>query len=154
MSHARQQIREAVGTLLSAAMVSYRHVFNSRLPRARDVLPYALVYTPSENSTKITIHPPAIIQRDIDLVTQLFVRLTNDTATHEETMDAAAAEVETKLTQAIVSTALGGKVKLFALQSTDSEIITEDENSRTYATISLGWLVQVNTVEGSPETLI
>ena len=154
MAHARKQVRDTIKTLLDVSMVNYRHVFNSRLPRARDVLPYVLVYTPSEASTKMTIHPPAIIQRDIDLVTQLFVRLTNDTATHEETMDAAAAEVETKLTQAIVSTALSGKVKLLALQSTDSEIITEDENSRTYATITLGWLVQVNTVEGSPETLI
>ena len=154
MAHVRKQIRDAVKTLLDVSMSEYRHVFNSRLPRARDVLPYVLVYTPSETSTQLTIHPPAIIQRDINLVTQLFVRLTNDTETHEETMDAAAAEVETKLTGAIVSTALSEKVKLFTLQATDSEIITEDENSRTYATITLQWLVQVNTVEGSPETLI
>jgi hypothetical protein len=62
--------------------------------------------------------------------------------------------VETKLTQAVVSAALSEKVKLLALQATDSEIITEDENSRTYAAITLSWLVQVNTIEGIPETLI
>ena len=154
MAHIRKQIRDAVKTLLDASKSNYRHVFNSRIARDRDVLPYALVYTPSENTTKITIHPPAIIQRDIDLIVQLFVRLTNDTETHEETMDAAASEVETKLTQAILNTAMSDKVKHLELQATDSEIITEDETSRTYATITLGWLVRVNTLEGSPETLI
>ena len=152
MSHARRQVREAVGTILSDAPSNWRRVFETRMAPMRDVLPYLLVYIESELTDPITVHPTALIHRDMNLIVRGHVRIPDD-ETVEDEMDAVAAEIETKLTQAALNTQLSSKLKSIYLVSSDTEIVT-DENDRTYAAIALTWRVRVTTSEGAPETLI
>ena len=153
MSHVRKQIRVAAETILSLSMVNYKHVFMSRIERSRDVMPYLLVYTPTELMTPKIIHPVPFYDRGILLIVQGKCRMTNDNLTFEDTMDEIATEIESKLTTSAMNSELSNKIKSIVLQTTDSEIV-EDDNERTSATITLGWQVLVNTNEGDAETFI
>ena len=108
MSHARQQVREAVGTVLGDTNTPYwNKVLESRITTDRDILPYLLVFIESETSTMLTIHPTPILERDMALSIQAHVRIPPDLETFEDTLDNVAAQVESKLTFANLKAQLG-----------------------------------------------
>ena len=152
MAHARKQLRDAVVTLLSAAPVKWRHVFNTRFAPTRDVTPYLLVFIESEISTAQDLHSGFLQQRDMNLSIHGHLRVVEGEDL-EDAMDAMAVEIEKTLTQTDLKAALGNKLKILELIASSSEIVIDD-NERTYAEIALGWRVQLFTTEGDPETLV
>lgn len=153
MAHARTQIRDAVGTLLSASTAGlWKTVIKSRLIPQRDTFTFVLVFTENELTEEQEIHPFPVIDRQISLTTKAYLRITDDELI-ETQMDNVAIEIEKILTMDALNTALSGKLKSIALESSSMNV--EDyENDRTAAVIALDWLVRVMTVEGDPETLI
>ena len=153
MSHVRKQVRDAVGTLLSAAPVKWQRVFKARSAPARDVLPYLLVYIADENSDAQDIHAGFLQLREMTLSVSGRVRIVEGEAL-EDSLDAMAAEIETTLTTTALKAQLGNKLKHLELVSSRPDDDATDEHERTYAEIALDWRVQVHTAEGAPETLI
>ena len=99
MSHARQQVREAVATLLKVSPVTWGLVFETRIPPSRAVMPYLLVFSDGEAVDSLTVNMAGIYFRDLSLAVAGRLRLpgNNDTETIEDRMDALAAEVESRL---------------------------------------------------------
>lgn len=148
--HVRQQVREAVGAVLSTG--SWNHVFESRIPPQRDVLPYLLVYVESESSENLTIHPQVIQSRQMILSVRGNDRIA-DNEYVEDAVDALAEEIEQALTHNALNAALGGQLKSIELTNTFIDNV-EDDDERQYFSIGLDYLVTVHTLEGQPETLI
>lgn len=151
MSHVRKQIRDAVGALLSAS-TEIDAVFKTQIKPARDIWRIALVYTKSEQSEALVIHPTQLIERVVGLTVKVFQKFTDDEDV-EDYLDVIASDVETRLTYSALNSALSGNLKSIVLTSSDSDI-EEDENQRTAAVLTLEWEVRIHTVEGSPETMI
>lgn len=155
MTHARQQIREAAATLLKAAPVAWGTVFETRIPTARAVLPYLMVFSDGEAIAGTIANSPDIHERDLSLVVAGRLRLpgNNDTETVEDRMDALAAEVETTLTFAALVATLT-QLKGLHLASTEMVVVLNDDDAPQYAEVTLSFTARYYTQEGSPATLI
>lgn len=154
MSHARQQIRDAVATLLNAAPSSYRRAYNTRIQPMQQVWPYLLVWIGTESVTLETIHPGVLLNRVAILTVEARLQvLQRETETMESRMDEIAAEIETTLTvsalQAIVD------VKDISLADSSFDVVMNDEDgSISFALLTMNFAVNYYTVDGSPEILV
>lgn len=155
MSHARQQIREAVATLLKVTATTWGQVFETRIPTARAVMPYLLVFSDGEASEAISPMAPGVYLRDLNLVVAGRLRLpgNNDTETIEDRMDALAAVVEARLTFAALLSPLP-QIKGLRLASTEQVVVIDDQSAPQYAEVTLAFVARYATAEGAPETLI
>lgn len=151
MAHAREQVRDAVDTLLSASPTEWQIVFNSRIAPARDVTPYLLVYIESETTEPLDIHPGYTMMREMMLTVKARTRVIEGEQL-EDKLDAMAEEIEQTLTTTALRAAVP-KLKTLTLIGSNSDLV-EDENERTFAEVALDWRVQVMTNEGVPETLV
>lgn len=154
MTHARQKIREAVARLLAASPVAWSSVTKSRIASTQQIWPYLMVFAESEQSAQSTQTDPCIYDREVTITVVGMLKLpgTGDTYTIEDRMDAAAAEIESKLTQS----ALRGTVPsigALTLAGTSMEVVLEDDGI-DHAEVILQWRISYATEEGSPETLI
>lgn len=153
MSHVRQQVRETAGTVLSASVAGlWNHVFETRIKPSRRIEPFLMVFVGPELSSYQTVHPTPLVAREMTLAVRGFLRITDDEAI-EDNVDNMASEIEKVLTFDAMNTELSSKLRSLELQSSNFEISTDD-NDRTSAVLSLDFLVQVMTIEGSPETLV
>lgn len=155
MTHARQQVREAVATLLKATPSTWGQVFETRIPSTRAVLPYLMVFSDGESAEPISPNSAGIYLRDLNIVVAGRLRLpgNNDTETVEDRMDALADEVETKLTFAALLAALA-QIKGLHLASTEMSVVTDEQGAAQYAEVTLAFVARYATAEGSPATLI
>ena len=154
MSHARQQVRDALVTLLNSAPSSYRRAYNTRIPPMQQVWPYLLVWTDSETVTEQTIHPSSLQLRDMNLAIEARVQLPQrETEVLETRMDTVAAEIETKLKLSTMQTSLA-HVTNFVLTDTRMELAVDQDDVPAYGAITLNYVISYTTVEGSPETLV
>lgn len=155
MSHARQQIREAVATLLRVTPTTWGTVFETRIPTSRAVLPYLMVFSDGESSEDSDVNYSSIYQRDLNIVVSGRIRLpgNNDTETVEDRMDALASEVETKLTFATMLATLT-QLKSLRLTSTEMVVVIDDQESPQYAEVTLNYVLQYFTAEGTPTVLV
>ena len=155
MSHARQQVREAVATLLKVSPVTWGPVFETRIPSSRAVLPYLLVFSDGESVEAISVNSPGVYLRDLNVIVAGRLRLpgNNDTETVEDKMDALASEVETKLSfSAMVATL--SQLKSIRLASTEMSVIVNEDDAPQYAEVTLAFVAQYATAEAAPTTLI
>lgn len=146
--HMRQQIRESVAKILDAKPDNWQRVFKQREALARSVMPYLLVYTPNEPSQPLTLHQPFLLQRDLNLIVQGHVRLSNPEDV-EELFDTLALEVEQKLTLAKLKAEVA-KISGLVLLNTQSDIVINDAAERMYGELTMTWQVQYHTTEGNP----
>ena len=154
MSHARQQVRDALVTLLNATPSSYRRAYNTRIPPMQQVWPYLLVWTDSETVTEQTIHPSSLQLRDMNLAIEARVQLPQrETEVLETRMDTVAAEIETKLKLSTMQTSLA-HITDFVLTDTRMELAVDQDDVPAYGAITLNYVISYTTVEGSPETLV
>ena len=143
MSHARQQIREAVATLVTGLTTTGGNVFQSRVYRLQaSELPALLVYTNSETVERS--HMTSGLVRELTLrVEGIAKALVNI----DDTLDTIGAEVEA---------ALGGQepagVEDLVLQSADVTINGEGEQQ--VGAIVMDYLVRYRTNEAAPETIL
>ncbi len=155
MSHARQQVREAVATLLKVSPVTWGLVFETRIPPSRAVMPYLLVFSDGEAVDSLTVNMAGIYFRDLSLAVAGRLRLpgNNDTETIEDRMDALAAEVESRLSFSALL-ALLPQIKGIQLTNTEMVVVTDDQDSPQYAEVTLSFTARYATAEAAPETLI
>lgn len=108
MSHARTQIRNAAGAILTGLATTGANVFvNRRRPVGNANLPCLLVYCDDEpNIEKMTAGKPKRLQRDLKLIVKGLVK-SGDAL--EDTLDDIAKEVEVAIAADLT---LGGLVKL------------------------------------------
>lgn len=154
MTHARQQIREAVATILSRNPVAWKSVLKQRMEPDRVLWPYLLVFDTPETSDPSTVSDPCIYAREMTLITKGMLRLpgTGDMQTIEVQMDDLAGEIEVKLTQSTLRASIV-QIQSLYLAGTDKDIVErETETGITYhAEVVLSWRISYATEEGSPE---
>ena len=154
-NHARQQIREAVATLLRVTPSTWGAVFETRLPTSRAVMPYLMVFSDGDAVDSISVNSAGVYFRNLSLVVAGRLRLpgNNDTETVEDRMDALAAEVETKLTFAALLATLT-QIKGLSLVSTEMVVVTDEQDAPQYAEVTLAFVARYATAEGAPTALI
>lgn len=154
MSHARQQIREAVAAILRANPVTWTTVTETRIASSMQIWPYLMVFAESDQSQPATVDSPYVYSREMTLTVAGMLRLdgTGDTQTIEDQMDAVAAEIETKLTQSALYAALPG-VQSLSLASTIMQVIQEIDGV-DHAEVITSWRIGYATLEGSPDSLM
>jgi hypothetical protein len=152
--HARKQIRDAVGVLLRAGKSpNWNHVISERLLAQRQLWPYVMVYSESDIGDP-NVNNPAAQLRELSLIIRWVDKLpgNNDRYTIEDKMDAAAAEIETRLTTTAMVAQLS-LVKQFTLVDTALDVVeVDDEPDR--AELTLNWQIVYATMEGNPVVLI
>ena len=161
MAHARQTIREAIGTILAVATpTNWAKVYETRVTTSRQIWPLLMVFATDETAERMGIGSTGIYDKsvNISIVGMLKMPGTGDgtsmAETVEDRMDAMAAEIETKLTITTL-TAIVAKAKTLALQSTGMDVVTnEADGSISHAELTQVWQVTYDTAEGAPETLI
>lgn len=156
MSHVRQQIREAVTTLLNASTHSkWTRAYETRIPSARQVWDYIMVYPSDEPVVAELIHSPNIYTREMTLnvIGMLKMPGNTDTQTIEDKMDAMAVDIETRLTFSALSAVVSG-VEAFYLVSSSMDVIVTDDDKVDHAELSTVWRVGYSTAEGAPQTFI
>ena len=151
MAHPRQQIREAVGVILSASPTNWKTCEETRIAPRRAIMPYLSAYCDVETLTPLSIHSPVVYQRDVNLTVVGNVRLAQDAEQFEDDLDNVQQEIEQTLTLTALQSQVSG-VKSLILESSDTEIVDDDD--KIYAAVTLTFTVRVNTLEGVPETLI
>lgn len=150
--HARQQIREAVATVLSRGSVSWKSVTQTRIPSNRQIWPYLMVFAESEVSSQSTVNDPCIYEREVTITVAGMLKMPTDTSIIEDRMDECAAEIEQKLTQSALRGELQ-QIQSLTLISTSMEVVQE-EDGIDHGEVITSWRIGYSTLEGSPDTLI
>lgn len=158
--HARQTIREAVASILATTPINWASVLQTRIATTRQIWPFLMVYATDEQAEQVLIHPVGLYDRTVTINVAGMLKMpgtgdgSGNMETVEDRMDAIAAEIETKLTNTSLKTAVP-KVQTLALQSTDMEIVVNDEDgSVSHAALTLAFVITYTTNEGLPEILI
>lgn len=155
MTHACEQISAATAGLLSNTPTVWGEVFETRLPSARAVMPYLLVFDDGEPLDAIAPLAPGIYQRDLNLVIAARLRLpgNNDTETVERKINTVLADIETRMTfQALLATL--PQLKGLRLVSVEKVVVTNQDDTPQYAELTLIYVARYYTAEGAPETMI
>ena len=146
MAHARQAIREQVGTTLTGLSTTGSNVFQSRVyPLQESNLPALLIYTKEESSEAIVMGSNRVIERELTLAVEAYVKTNSNS---DDTIDTIAEEVETAIG---ADSTLNNKAKDVFLVSTDINYVGEGENPVAVAT--LNFLVSYCTDENDPSQL-
>jgi hypothetical protein len=146
MAHARQTIREQVGTTLTGLSTTGSNVFQSRVyPLQESNLPALLIYTKEESSEAIVMGSNRVIERELTLAVEAYVKTNTNS---DDTIDTIAEEVETAIG---ADSTLNNKAKDVFLVSTDINYVGEGENPVAVAT--LNFLVSYCTDENDPSQL-
>lgn len=150
MSHARQQIRDAVATAVTGLSITGANVSKTRMFRfENDECPALSVYTLSEEIERDTMKPSRL-RRILRVAVQIAVKQTDAI---DAEIDDIAVEVETALEAAHAGGAgVWSQILDFAL---DSATITMSGDGDTRALgMVLAYTAVYRTVEGAPETII
>jgi hypothetical protein len=146
MAHARQTIREQVGTTLTGLTTTGSNVFQSRVYPLQDSnLPALLIYTKEESSDAIVMGSNRVIERELTLAVEAYVKTNSNS---DDTIDTIAEEVETAIG---ADSTLNNKAKDVFLVSTDINYVGEGENPVAVAT--LNFLISYCTDENDPSQL-
>ena len=148
MAHARQQIREAVGTALASLTTTGANVFESRVYElAQDDLPALRIYTNSEGDIEgLQLGDPIQQRRNLELVVEGVARATSDM---DDTLDDIAEEVEVALAADIT---LGGLVHSVYIDNTEIEMSAEGDQPVGVARMTFAVDYTVNS--NAPGTLL
>lgn len=146
MAHARQAIREQVGTTLTGLSTTGSNVFQSRVYPLQDSnLPALLIYTKEETSDAIVMGSNRVIERELTLAVEAYVKTNTNS---DDTIDTIAEEIETAIG---ADSTLNNKAKDVFLVATDINYVGEGENPVAVAT--LNFLVSYCTDETNPSQL-
>ena len=94
-NHLRQQIREQIGTTLTGLTTTGSNVFQSRVYQLEDSnLPALLIYTKSEESEPVVIGSNRLLERNLTVVVDCYVKATTN---FDDSVDTICKEVETAI---------------------------------------------------------
>ena len=146
-NHIRQQIRERVGTVLTGLTTTGSNVYQSRVyPLQETNLPALLIYTKTETSEPLVIHTDRLLERNLSLVVEAFVKANSN---FDDTVDTIAKEVEEAMA---ADTTINGLAKDAFLESTDIDFNSEAENPVGFA--SLTFLIKYYVLETNPDVAV
>jgi hypothetical protein len=146
MAHARDQIRDAVLAAVTGLTTTKKHVFASRVHPITDAeLPCLLVFTRSESSVPVTMHPPRRFERVLTVMVEGYVKMTTG---YDDRLDRIAVEVETALYN---NPSLNGLVRDIFLSDTEIKLVGDGE--MPVAVVSMSFAAKYHTLENDPETL-
>jgi hypothetical protein len=154
MTHARQQIREAVATILSRSPIAWKTVLKQRKEPDRVLWPYLMVHTPSDDPVAASVNSSSVQLFACDLLIEGRLRLpgNGDMATIEEQFDAMGTEIQTKLTFPALLAQIPG-IKSLSPPRTNTDVLP-DEDDVYFGQIVLSYTVGYAILEGIPGTLI
>lgn len=150
MSHARQQIRDAVATAVTGLATTGSNVFKTRVHKLeQQSLPAVIVYTLQEDAQRETLSPrkqSRMVRVALDIAVQQI-----DAA--DAALDMIAAEIEVALEAAWQSRAgVWDFIRDITLNST--AIAMTGEGEQRALGMVLTYTCNYRTLEGAPETLI
>lgn len=154
MAHIRETIVAGIAALLSDNPTTWKLVFESRMPVARDVLDYLLVFIDSEICELATVARYPDLDRDMAIHIVAYTRIPQNHVGLEAKIDDLLAELETALSEeALVDEINIAGIQQFHLSSirTDIEV---DDNQRSYAVTETVWRLQCTTPHGDPSLLV
>lgn len=145
MTHARQQIREAVATALTGLTTTSTRVHQSRMRPVGDTgLPCLLVSTDTE---EITQSMQTRLYRDLTITVRGFAKAT---ANLDDTLDTIASEVEMAMQSA--GTLSGKTSSGLVLRRIDVDM--DDTLDKPAGVIALQYQAQYFTAAGTPGTIV
>lgn len=145
MSHARQQIREALGTALTGLATTGVNVYTNRVYTLAGLnLPALVISVKQERAEQIT---PTTFQRASSVTIEGYVK---GTANIDDTLDTIAVEVETALWGDDVLKGLG---KWLRFNGTEIDF-TGGESEKPVGVIRLSYDILYVTAGGDPETTL
>lgn len=147
MSHARQQIRDAVVTALTGLTTTATRVYPSRIyPFQASALPGLAIYTQNETIEPAAMGRPAKLRHELEIVVEAYVKATAD---FDDTVDTIAGEVETAIA---ADATLQSLVKLVLPVDATIEFTKEGDQPVAVATMTYRALFFTN--EGTPGTIV
>lgn len=147
MTHARDQIRDAVLAAVTGLTTTKKNAFASRVHPVNDTeLPCVLVFTREETSERITMSPPRTMRNTLTVMVEGYVKLTNG---YDDKLD----KISVEVTKAIHnSTSLRSVVRDIYLINTSISLVGDVE--KPVAVVSMSWAAEYLTKENDPETLV
>lgn len=154
MAHAREQIRDALVTVLTGLATTGANVFRNRpetlrIPDAN--LPALLIYTEGESVDYATIHGPGgLWEHVLDIVVMGVAKVSADL---DETLDDILAEVDTALFANLTTQTLTNRLKTLGPPQV-SAIDIDDTLETRVGRITLRLAAVYHTAAGAPQTIL
>jgi len=150
MSHARQQIREAVAALLTGLATSGPRVYQERTrPLDAADLPGLVITTDEERINDETVAFPPTQMRELTVTVTAVARATSAL---DDTLDTMVAEVEAALYASVAANTLSSKVKAMALESI--AVGLDDSLDKPAGRAVMTWRTVFHTTAGVPATFV
>lgn len=147
MTHAREQIRDAVKAAVTGLPSTGNRVFASRVHPINDnELPCLLVFTRMESSAPLTIGFPRRMERTLAVLVEGYVKMTTG---YDDKLDMIASEVEEAVQN---DSSLSALVKDMFFAGCEIKLVGEAE--KPVALISMEFTARYHTRENDPETII
>lgn len=144
-NHVRQQLREAVATVVTSLTTTGTNVFQSRVyPLQTSNLPCLIVTTDGDQVENITMHSPVQQQRTTIVRIDVYARAT---ANLDDTLDLICKEVEIAIANASSATVKG-------LMYVGSQIEVEVLGDQPVGKVSMVFSKDLYTVSNAPDVLI
>jgi hypothetical protein len=149
-NHVRQQVREALATLLTNLTTTGTRVFQSRIrPLADNELPCLMISTNQEDIEMVGSNTDPALERSLTIRVTAVAKAT---ATLDDTLDTIIKEVEVKLNASIAANTLNNLVKGISLNGIEIEFSDETEKPVGQAVMSFTALYY--TLASTPDASI
>lgn len=150
MAHVRQQVREALATLLTSLTTTGARVYQSRIRPLKDTeLPCLMISTNQEAVVADDIHINSVLERRL---TVLVTAVAKANSNLDDTLDTIIKEVEAKLNASVSANTLSGLIKYIVLNSLEIEMSADAEKPVGQAVMS--FTVIYYTQAASPDVSI
>jgi hypothetical protein len=147
MSHVRQQIREAVATLLTGLTTSGARVYQSRIyPIDDSKLPCLLINTDDEDVVPISVEVPSTQERHLTIRVRCVAKAS---ANLDDTLDTMLAEVETVLGAAGVLSTLTKSVEMAGIRVEMDGVL-----EKPVGVASMEYQIAYYTASNAPQTAL
>lgn len=144
MSHAREQIRDAVKLAVTGLATTGTHVFASRVhPVGDNELPCLLVFTREEAVERATLSRPRRQKRIVTVMVEGYAKLKTS---YDDKLDTIATEVEKAIYN---NTSLQTLVRDIFL--TNTAITLTGDTEKPVAVVSMSFSAEYHTLENNPE---
>lgn len=146
-THVREQIRDRIASNVTGLSTTGDRVYKSRVwPLNADTMPALLVYSTSEDSATDIMGPSLVINRELSVVVEGYVR---NITVYDDKVDTIAKEVEIAMA---ADQTLNNLAKISYLSGT--EISYSGEGDQPIAVVSMTYLVQYRTAVDSPDVAL
>lgn len=144
-NHVRQQLREAVATVVTGLTTTSTRVFQSRVyPLQTSELPCLVITTDGDKVENLTVHNPVQQQRETQVRIEAYARATSNL---DDTLDTICKEVEIAIANASSSTVKGS---FYIGAQLDTEVLGDQPIGKATMLFSKS----LYTVSNAPDVLV